>query len=113
MATNAKDRAVNKDEPMGNDGVKRQPHERDETPDGQDTEPRGIMKQAAADLEQGLIDTEARGTPGISAAVDAAPGASGQATPLPDRHRDMRDHEAEPAPEASEDDDSDNTNERK
>lgn len=113
MATNAKDRAVNTDEPMGNDGVKRQPHERDETPDGQDTEPRGIMKQAASDLEQGLIDTEARGTPGISEAVNASPGASGQATPLPDRHRDMRDHEAEPAPEAKDDDDTDNTNERK
>lgn len=112
MATNAEDRAVNLDEPMSNDGVKRQPHERDETPDAQDQEPRGIMKQAASDLEQGLIDTEARGTPGISVAVDAAPGASGQATPLPDRHRDMRDHEAEPAPEANEDD-NDNDSERK
>ena len=70
------------------------------------------MKQAASDLEQGLIDTEARGTPGISQAVDAAPGASGQATPLPDRHRDMRGHDAEPAPEAN-DDDTDNNSERK
>ena len=113
MTTNAEDRAVNLDEPMSNDGVKRQPHERDETPDGQDQAPRGVMKQAASDLEQGLIDTEARGTPGISEAVNAAPGASGQATPLPDRHRDMRDHEAEPAPEANDDDDTDNTNERK
>ena len=107
MVTETKDRFVNTKEPMSNDGVKRQPHERDETPDAQDAEPRGVMKQAASDLEQGLVDTEARGTPGISEAVNPAPGASGQAKPQPDRHRDMRDHDAEPAP------DSDNDDERK
>jgi len=99
MVKESQDRAVNTAEPMGNDGVKRQPHERDESPDGQDTAPRGVMKQAAADLEQGLVDTDARATPGISEAVDAAPGATGQAKPQPDRHRDMRDHDAEPAPD--------------
>lgn len=103
MVTEAKDRAVNTAEPMSNDGVKRQPHERDESPDGQDQQPRGIMKQAASDLAQGLVDTDARATPGISEAVDAAPGATGQAKPQPDRHRDMRDHDAEPAPEANDD----------
>ena len=103
MVTETKDRFVNTKEPMSNDGVKRQPHERDETPDGQDQEPRGIMKQAAKDLEQGLVDTDSRNTPGISEAVDPAPGASGQAQPQPDRHRDMRDHDAEPAPEDNND----------
>lgn len=107
MVTETKDRFINTKEPMSNDGVKRQPHERDETPDAQDAEPRGVMKQAASDLEQGLVDTEARATPGISEAVDPAPGATGQAKPQPDRHRDMRDHDAEPAP------DSDNDDERK
>ena len=104
MVTETKDRFINTKEPMSNDGVKRQPHERDETPDAQDTEPRGIMKQAASDLEQGLVDTEARATPGISEAVTPAPDASGQAKPQPDRHRDMRDHDAEPAPESDNDD---------
>jgi len=104
MVTETKDRFVNTKEPMSNDGVKRQPHERDETPDAQDAEPRGVMKQAASDLEQGLVDTEARGTPGISEAVNPAPGATGQAKPQPDRHRDMRDHDAEPAPESDNDD---------
>ena len=99
MVIETKDRFVNTKEPMSNDGVKRQPHERDETPDAQDQEPRGIMKQAAKDLEQGLVDTDARATPGISEAVDAAPGATGQAQPQPDRHRDMRDHDAEPTPD--------------
>jgi len=103
MVTETKDRFVNTKEPMSNDGVKRQPHERDETPDAQDAEPRGIMKQAASDLEQGLVDTDARATPGISVAVDPAPGASGQAQPQPDRHRDMRDHDAEPAPDSEQD----------
>ena len=63
------------------------------------TEPRGIMKQAAEDLAQGLVDTDARNTPGISEAVDARPGATGQANPQPDRHRSMRDHDSvEPVP---------------
>jgi hypothetical protein len=65
-----------------------------------------VIKQAASDLEQGLVDTDARATPGISEAVTPASGASGQAQPQPDRHRDMRDHDAEPAPE-------NNDNERK
>jgi hypothetical protein len=100
MVTETKDRFVNTKEPMSDDGVKRQPHERDETPDGQDQAPRGIMKQAASDLEQGLVDTEARATPGISEAVDAKPGATGQAVPQDDRHRSMRDHDSvEPVPD--------------
>ena len=55
------------------------------------------MKQAASDLENGLVDTEnyeGRGTPGIEQAVEPKPGASGQAEPQPDRHRDMRDHDS-------------------
>ena len=94
MVTETKDRFVNTDAKIQNDGVKRQPHERDESPDGQDTEPRGIMKQAAEDLAQGLVDTDLRNTPGISEAVDPAPGATGQANPQPDRHRSMRDHDS-------------------
>ena len=93
MLTETKDRVVNTDAKIENDGVKRQPHERDESPDGQDTEPRGIMKQAAEDLAQGLVDTDVRITPGISEAVEPAPGATGQANPQPDRHRSMRDHD--------------------
>jgi hypothetical protein len=99
MVTETKDRFVNTDAKIQNDGVKRQPHERDESPDGQDTEPRGIMKQAAEDLAQGLVDTDLRNTPGLSEAVDPAPGATGQANPQPDRHRSMRDHDSvEPVP---------------
>jgi len=42
------------------------PHERDESPmpeAGEVRGPRGRIRQAARDIERGLIDTEARGTP--------------------------------------------------
>jgi hypothetical protein len=97
MVEEAKDRVVNTDRKIEEQDYKRQPHERDESPDGQSVKPRGIMQQAAADLEQGLVDTEnyeGRGTPGIEQAVEPKPDATGQATPLPERHRDMRDHDS-------------------
>ena len=95
MVTETKDRFVNTKAPVENDGVKRQPHERDESPDAQDQEPRGIMKQAAEDLAQGLKDTDRYGTrgQGLEQAVEPARDATGQANPQPDRHRSMRDHE--------------------
>jgi hypothetical protein len=42
------------------------PHERDESPRAEtpgERGPRARIRQAAADVEHGLIDTEARGTP--------------------------------------------------
>ena len=95
MVTETKDRFVNTKAPIENDGVKRQPHERDETPDAQDQEPRGVIKQAAEDLAQGLVNTDLYGTnnEGIEQAVEPAAGATGQANPQPDRHRSMRRHE--------------------
>jgi hypothetical protein len=94
MVQEEKDRVVNTDRKIEDQSYKREPHERDESPDAQGARPRGIMKQAAEDLEQGLVDTDARQTPGISEAVTPAPDATGQANPQPDRHRDMRDHDS-------------------
>jgi len=94
MVQEEKDRVVNTDRKIEEQSYKREPHERDESPDGQAVKPRGIMKQAAEDLEQGLVDTDARATPGASEAVQPKPGATGQANPQPDRHRDMRDHDS-------------------
>jgi len=97
MVQEEKDRVVNTDRKIEEQSYKREPHERDESPDGQAARPRGIMKQAAEDLEQGLVDTEnyeGRGTPGLEQAVQPKPGATGQANPQPDRHRDMRDHDS-------------------
>ena len=94
MVQEEKDRVVNTDRNIEDQSYKREPHERDESPDAQGVRPRGVMKQAAEDLEQGLVDTDARQTPGISEAVTPAPDATGQANPQPDRHRDMRDHDS-------------------
>jgi len=77
---------INTDTPVKDDGVKRMPHERDESPDGLDQKPRGIMKQAAADLAQGLVDTDLRGTPGVAPAA----GPPGQAKPQADAADGMR-----------------------
>ena len=81
---------INTAAPIRDDGVKRMPHERDESPEGVDQEPRGVMKQAAADLERGLVDTDMHGMPGLPPAA----GPSGQAKPLHDAADGMRDQVA-------------------
>lgn len=88
MVAETKDRRVNTDEKIRNDGVKRLPHERDESPDGHDKEPRGVMKQAADDLEQGLVDTDMHGARGVEEAVNST--GSGQARPRDDAGSGMR-----------------------
>lgn len=92
MVTETRDRRINTDEKMRNDGAKRLPHERDETPDGQDVQSRGIMRQAADDLEQGLVDTDLHGERGIERAVDSH--GSGEAHPQGDAANGMRDRPA-------------------
>ena len=101
MVTETRDRKVNTDSQIRNDGVKRLPHERDESPDAQDVAPRGIMEQAASDLEQGLVDTDLRGTPGIDRAVPPK-GGSGQAKPQADPADGMRFHDTAIKPEGQE-----------
>jgi hypothetical protein len=93
MANETPDRKINTDAKIENDGVKRMPHERDESPDGQDTAPRGVMKQAASDLAQGLVDTDLHGQRGVEKAT-AATGTSGQAKPHPAAADGMRDRDA-------------------
>ncbi len=90
MVTESKDRRINTDEKVENDGVKRMPHERDESPDGQDQQPRGVMKQAAADLAQGLVDTDLHGMRGVEQAAPQR-GQPGQALPQPGTADGMRD----------------------
>lgn len=75
------ERKINTDEKVKNDGVDRLPHERDESPDAQNIKPRDIMKQAASDLEQGLVDTDRRAQPGVEKVKPAPPG---QARPDPE-----------------------------
>lgn len=101
MVTETKDRRINTDEKIRNDGVKRLPHERDESPDGHDKEPRGVMKQAADDLAQGLVDTDLHGTRGIEEAVDSSAPA-GQARPHDDAEKGMRHHDSGAPPRGKE-----------
>ncbi|MES3020886.1 MAG: hypothetical protein V4857_04800 [Pseudomonadota bacterium] len=93
MVAESKDRKINTDAHIENDGVKRLPHERDESPEGQDLAPRGVIKQAADDLARGLVDTDLHGTRGVEEAVEP-PAESGQAHPLPDAHEGMRHHDS-------------------
>jgi hypothetical protein len=90
MATESPDRKVNTDEKVQNDGVKRMPHERDESPDAQDSAPRGVMKQAADDLAQGLVDTDLHGVRGLEQALPKGSQA-GQARPQDEAANGMRD----------------------
>lgn len=95
MVSEAKDRRINTDVPRRDDGAKHLPHERDESPDGRDQAPRGVMRQAADDLSQGLVDTDMHGMRGVEEAVDAS-GAPGQARPLADAEQGMRHHDTQP-----------------
>ena len=88
MVAETPDRKINTDAKIHDDDAKRLPHERDESPDGHDKEPRGVMKQAADDLAQGLVDTDLHGMRGVEeAAPDVKPG---QARPHDDAGQGMR-----------------------
>lgn len=57
------------------------PHERDENVEMTDDKVRPKIKQAAKDLEKGLVDTDMRATPGLDAHQREryVPGAGGKA----------------------------------
>ena len=92
MVTDTKDRKINTDTKLRDDGAKRLPHERDEAPEGRDRAPRGVMKQAADDLAQGLVDTDLHGMRGQEKAVDST-AANGLARPHADAEQGMRHHD--------------------
>jgi hypothetical protein len=62
------------------DDVMRSPYERDMLTDQQEMKPREIMKQAASDLERGLVDTDLRGMRGVEKVAPVPPGS---AQPIP------------------------------
>lgn len=82
-----KDAQVNTDAKIRNDGVKRMPHERDESPEGQDAKPRSVMKQAAADVESGMVDTDLHNQPGVEKVKTPVPH-DAKAQPQPNVKRD-------------------------
>ena len=72
MLSAPKDRKVNTNKPVRQDPDRRLPHERDESPQAADDRPRGVMRQAADDLAQGLVDTDLHNTPGVEQTVEPA-----------------------------------------
>lgn len=86
MATEAPDRKVNTDSKVQNDDAKRLPSERDESPDGHDAAPRDVMKQAASDIERGLVDTDLHGERGVEKVSPAAPNSAKPLTGHDDKH---------------------------
>lgn len=63
MENDGKPFQVKTDTPVKKDAIPRQPHERDESPDSQASAvPHEDMEQAYEDLENGLVDTDLRGS---------------------------------------------------
>jgi hypothetical protein len=60
-----KDQHVNTDAKTQHDGVKRMPHERDESPEGQGNKQHTIIEQAAKDIDSGMVDTDLHNQPGV------------------------------------------------
>ncbi|SFG35917.1 hypothetical protein SAMN05518865_11169 [Duganella sp. CF458] len=86
MEPNSKDRKVNTQTPVDRSGGKRLPHERDESPQGATQQKtRSVIRQAAEDVEQGLVDTDLHGKPGLQ---KPPAGNESKANPLPGTKRD-------------------------
>jgi len=85
MVTEAKDRQLSTTLPTQSDDGKRLPHERDESPEAHPPQPRSVIRQAASDLEQGLVDTDLHGVRGVE---KVNPNPPGTAAPQPGSKRD-------------------------
>ncbi len=79
MSNVSNDRKISTEQPVKNDQQQRLPNERDESPQGHNAAPTDVMKQAASDLERGLVDTDLHGERGVE---KVKPGAPQQAAPV-------------------------------
>ncbi|HEX5343946.1 MAG TPA: hypothetical protein VFX55_15750 [Duganella sp.] len=78
-----KDQHVNTGANVKDDGIKRMPHERDEAPDNNGAKTRSVMRQAAADIDSGMVDTDLHNQRGVQ-----KPRAGAEAQPQPNVKRD-------------------------
>jgi hypothetical protein len=83
---NEQDRRVNTNVPVDDTAGKRQPHERDESPEIEQGGTRTRIEQAARDIDAGLVDTDLREERGIQKAPPA--GKDAVANPLPEVKKD-------------------------
>lgn len=65
-----KDFRINTNIKVKDDGIPRQPNDRDESPDGGEIQVHDDIKQAYDDLQRGLVDTDLHGVPGVEKVVD-------------------------------------------
>ncbi len=63
----------------------RLPHERDESVDSQEDKPRKVIKQAYDDIEEGQLDTDRRGIPGVEEVERKKPGNAQEDIPASSR----------------------------
>ncbi|MES2740678.1 MAG: hypothetical protein V4754_06970 [Pseudomonadota bacterium] len=87
MTSVPNDRKISTEQPVKNDQQHRLPHERDESPQGETAAPRDVMKQAASDLERGLVDTDLHGQRGVEKVKPGAPQQAAPVTPEADGKR--------------------------
>lgn len=73
METDGTPFQVRTGKPVKKDVVPRQPHERDESEDSQESEERDVMKQAYADIMNGQVDTDLREQRGVEETVKDQP----------------------------------------
>lgn len=60
--------------PLDESEALRMPHERDESEDSQESDPRKVIKRAYDDLQEGQVDTDLRQTGGVDEVVNDRPG---------------------------------------
>jgi hypothetical protein len=73
MTSASNDQKISTEQPVKGDQQQRLPNERDESPEGHTAAPHDVMKQAASDIERGLVDTDLHGTPGVEKVKPSAP----------------------------------------
>lgn len=69
MKTDGRPFQVRTGRPVRDDVMPRQPNERDESADSQQSEPRGDIQQAYTDIVSGQQDTDCRGERGVEEVV--------------------------------------------
>ena len=69
MKTDGTPFQVKTGKPVKKDAIPRQPHERDESVDSQESGPRDVIRQAFIDVTNGQVDTDLREQRGVEEVV--------------------------------------------
>lgn len=80
MKTDGTPFQVKTGKPVKDDAIPRQPHERDESEDSQESGQRDVIRQAFIDVTNGQVDTDLREQRGVEEVVKADPEKSRKAS---------------------------------